>query len=112
MPVGEASKRRQQRGASWGQTVGTFTTVASNTVPVSLPVPPEATHMRVFTDSASIFARFGWNAAPTAAIGVMVGLRQPEVFLIPPEATAIQFILATAGSLGVSTYFYSRGSDS
>ena len=112
MPVGEASKRRQQRGASWGQTVGISTTVASNTVAVSVAVPPEATHMRVYNDSASIFTRFGWNVAPTAAIGVILGLRFPEVFLIPPEATTVQFILTTVGTTGVNTYFYSRGSDS
>jgi hypothetical protein len=112
MAAGESAKRRQQRGASWGQTVGTDTTVASNTVAVSLAIPPEATHMRVFANTTSVGVRFGWNTAPTASIGVFLGLRIPEVFAVPPDATTIQFILTSAGSVGVSAYFYSRGSDS
>jgi|AntDeeMinimDraft_6_1070357.scaffolds.fasta_scaffold35265_1 hypothetical protein len=110
MAAGESAKRRQQRGVSWGQALGDNITVASNSVAVSLAIPPEATHMRVFANSTSTFVRFGWNVEPIVTSGTLLGLRTPEVFAVTPEATTIQFILASTGSVGVSVYFYAVGS--
>ena len=110
MTVGESSKRRQQRGASWGEPLGATANLVSNTTAMSLPVPTEATHVRLYSDSDTVFVRLGWNTDPTAALGVMLGLRQSEILAIPPDALTLRAILTTAGTSNLNLWFYSVGS--
>lgn len=107
MPQGETSKRRQLRGSAFERTVNT---VLTDLVPTVTPVPEEATHVRVFSESSNAIVRFGFDSTVTSTNGHGLMFRVPVQYPIPPSCTVLSACRNAAGTSNIVYQFYSVGS--
>lgn len=106
MAQGEAAKRRQINGQTWADTNAFNGTVTFPNV-VAIPIPTEATQVRVTNESSAITIRCGFGAGTTGVNGIALAFpRISQTLPIPPDATTFYIMREASGGSVYSVWFY------